>query len=185
MFEALISGRNAVVCASLCALTLGCDSGSTAPAAPEPDAPKPTMPAMDHAPGAGGFVVEPLARGSFPDQVDAMFRIKLDERTQVVNVRDPSDVFTARITFEPGGSVGWHTHPGPVIVTVASGELTIINASDCVHRPYGAGQAFIDPGQGNVHVGFNDTAGTTVIYATFLDVPPGSPASIPADDPGC
>lgn len=143
------------------------------------------MASVQHSPAAGGFRVEPLARGSFPDQVDAMFRIKLGRATQVVNVKDPSDVFTARITFEPGGSVGWHTHPGPVIVTVASGALTIINASDCVPRIYSAGRAFIDPGQGNVHIGYNDSLGQTVVYATFLDVPQGAPATIPADDPGC
>jgi quercetin dioxygenase-like cupin family protein len=91
----------------------------------------------------------------------------------------------ARIIFQPGGSIGWHTHPGPVIVTVASGALSIINASDCVHRVYAAGKAFIDPGQGNVHVGFNETDGETVVYATFLDVPAGQPATIPADNPGC
>ena len=133
----------------------------------------------------GGFTVEPLARGDFPDDIDVMFRIKLNRATQVVQVQGPSDALVARITFQPGGSVGWHTHHGPVIVTVASGALSIINASDCVRRIYGAGKAFVDPGQGNVHVGFNDTAGETVIYATFLDVPRGQPATIPADDPGC
>lgn len=121
---------------------------------------------------AGGFTVQPLARGSFPDAIDATFRIKLDGGTQVVNVRDPSDALVARLSSQPGGSVGWHTHHGPVIVTVASGILSIINKSDCVRRNYTAGRAFVDPGQGNVHVGFNDTAGETVVYATFLG---GSP----------
>lgn len=133
----------------------------------------------------GGFTVEPLARGDFPDDIDATFRIKLNGATNVVHVNEPSDALVARITFQPGGSVGWHTHHGPVIVTVASGALSIINASDCVRRIYAAGKAFVDPGQGNVHVGFNDTEGQTVIYATFLDVPRGQPATIPADDPGC
>jgi hypothetical protein len=133
----------------------------------------------------GGFTVQPLARGDFPDDIDVTFRIKLDRATNVVQVRDPSDALVARVTFQPGGSVGWHTHHGPVIVTVASGALSIINASDCVRRIYAAGKAFVDPGQGNVHVGFNETAGETVIYATFLDVPRGQPATIAADDPGC
>ncbi|MEX2156315.1 MAG: hypothetical protein WD773_05695 [Gemmatimonadales bacterium] len=133
----------------------------------------------------GGFTVQPLARGDFPDDVDVTFRIKLDRATRVVQVRDPSDALVARVAFQPGGSVGWHTHHGPVIVTVASGALSIINASDCVRRVYAAGKAFVDPGQGNVHVGFNETAGETVIYATFLDVPRGLAATIPADDPGC
>jgi quercetin dioxygenase-like cupin family protein len=134
---------------------------------------------------AGGFFVEPLARGNFLDDVDVTVKIQLSNATSVVHVREPSDALVARITFQPGGSVGWHTHPGPVFVTVASGALSIINASDCVHRVYTAGKAFVDPGQGNVHVGFNDTDGETVLYATFLDVPAGQPATIPADDPGC
>jgi hypothetical protein len=152
----------------------------------------------------GGFFVEPLARGAFPDRVDVTFRIKLDRatrtgrdrgerervgegegRTNVVHVRDASDALLARIIFQPGGSVGWHTHPGPVIVTVLAGELSIINASDCVLREYAAGKAFVDPGQGNVHVGFNATDGETIVFAQFLDVPAGQPATIPADDPGC
>jgi hypothetical protein len=133
----------------------------------------------------GGFTVQALARGDFPDDVEVKFKIKLNDATNVALVSDPSDALVARITFQPGGSVGWHTHHGPVIVTVASGALSIINASDCVHRVYQAGKAFVDPGQGNVHVGFNETAGETVIYATFLDVPRGQPATIPADDPGC
>jgi hypothetical protein len=133
----------------------------------------------------GGFTVTPLARGDFPDDINVTFRIKLDRATNVVQVRDPSEALVAGITFAPGGSVGWHTHHGPVIITVASGALSIINASDCVRRIYAAGKAFVDPGQGNVHVGFNETAGETVIYATFLDVPRGQPASIAADAPGC
>lgn len=134
---------------------------------------------------AGGFTVQPLARGAFPDNVDATFRVKLGTATTVAHVQDPSDALVAKLTFQPGGSVGWHTHPGPVVVTVASGALSIINASDCVHRVYPAGSAFIDPGQGNVHVGYNETDGETVVYATFLAVPVGQPATIPASDPGC
>ena len=133
----------------------------------------------------GGFTVQSLARGDFPDEVDVKFKIKLNNATVVAHVQEPSDALVAKITFQPGGSVGWHTHHGPVIVTVASGALSIINATDCVRRVYDAGKAFVDPGQGNVHVGFNETAGETVIYATFLGVPRGQPATIPADDPGC
>jgi hypothetical protein len=133
---------------------------------------------------AGGVAVDRLARGNFPDNIDATFKIKLNRATQVVHVRDPSDAMVAKLTFQAGGSVGWHTHHGPVIVTVASGTLSIINTSDCVRRDYAAGKAFVDPGQGNVHVGFNGTAGETVVYATFLGVPAGQPATIPAV-PGC
>jgi len=79
----------------------------------------------------GGFSVQPLGRGSFPDDVSMTFKIKQGRGAEVAHVRDPSDVLVARLTFQPGGSVGWHTHHGPVIVTVASGALTLIDGDDC------------------------------------------------------
>lgn len=42
----------------------------------------------------------------------------------------------------------WHTHCGPVVVNVVSGEFTCISAEDCVGRVYPAGTALVDPGQG-------------------------------------
>ncbi|MGK2962951.1 MAG: cupin domain-containing protein [Gemmatimonadaceae bacterium] len=133
----------------------------------------------------GGVSVQPMGRGSFIDNINVLFRVKLSSGpTTVVNVADPSDVLVARITVQPGGSFGWHTHHGPVIVTVVSGELGIINASDCVQRNYPTGKAFVDPGQGNVHVGFNASSSELVVVGTFLDVPIGQGATIPAD-PAC
>ncbi len=140
----------------------------------------------------GGFTVEVLSRSSFPDKIDSRFRVKLDRErkqrhteTDIVEVTDPSDVVVAKVTLQPGGSLGWHTHPGPAIASVAAGELTIINATDCVTRRYAAGKAFIDLGQGHVHIGFNATAAQTVVYVTFLDVPAGQSPLIAANDPGC
>lgn len=132
----------------------------------------------------GGVSVRLLARGNFLDNIDATFKIQLDRATNVVHVRDPSDAVVAQLTFAPGGSVGWHTHHGPAIVTVASGALSIINKSDCVRRTYAAGNAFVDPGQGNIHVGFNETGGETIVYVTFLGVPAGQGPTIAAE-PGC
>jgi hypothetical protein len=157
---------------------------------------------MNHGPAATGFTVQVLSRSSFPDDIDATFRIKGGKkekpnatrkngkwepqgRTQVVHVDDPSEVVVALVTIQPGGSLGWHTHPGPAIVSVASGELTIINARDCKTRRYGATQALIDPGQGNIHIGFNASAVETVVYVTFLDVPPGQSPTIAADVTPC
>lgn len=127
-----------------------------------------------------GYVVTPLARGSFPDPTTMLFKVKPGSKTTVSQVTDPSDVLTVRLTFQPGGTVGWHTHNGPVIVTVASGALTLIDGDDCVTRVYQSGQSFVDPGQGHVHLAYNATAGETVLYATFLDVPVGVPATLAA-----
>src|SRR5689334_24852433 len=42
-----------------------------------------------------------------------------------IDTRAPRDAFTARLKFTPGGTSGWHTHPGPVLVQVISGTLTL------------------------------------------------------------
>lgn len=119
---------------------------------------------------------EMLSRASFTDDVSAQFRVKLDDRaTEVINVDDPSDVVTARIAVDPNGPMGWHTHSGPVIVTVADGQLTYVG-EDCVERVYPAGTAFIDPGHGNIHRAYAGPDGA-VLVATFLGVDgPLSPA---------
>lgn len=129
--------------------------------------------------------LDTLARGAFTDQVDAQIRLKLDgQRTRVMNVRDASDIVVAEIAVPDGARFPWHTHPGPVLVTVTGeGTLTYVNADDCVLRHYGGGTAFVDPGQGNVHTAFNDSGHDVVLYATFLDISNGltTPVAAPAD----
>ena len=87
----------------------------------------------------------------------------------------------AKITVQPGAQFPWHTHPGPVIVNIAQGELTYIMAHDCVDRPYAVGTAFVDPGRGMVHTAVNRTGEVTVLLATFFEVPETGPLTIPVD----
>lgn len=136
-------------------------------------------------PGPPPIAVEVLTpRATFTDDVRIQISNKLDGRaTRVMNLDDPSRVVTARITAQPGARFPWHTHPGPVLVTVAQGELTYVQATDCVQREYPAGTIFVDPGQGNVHTAFNSGDGVTVLYATFYDVPATGPLTIPAEGP--
>ena len=136
-------------------------------------------------PDTGGVAVQVLSRTKFVDDLVATFRMRLPGHNQVIQVKDPSDVIVAKITVQPGGSFGWHTHHGPVFVTMASGELSIVHATGCTFQRYTAGQAFLDPGQGHVHVGYNESSTETVIYATFLDVPPGVGPTIPVQGPSC
>src|ERR671911_548216 len=91
-------------------------------------------------------------RAVFTDDVDLKLKNKLDGKaTQVVNVKDPSRTVVARITVQPGAQFPWHTHPGPVIVNVAQGELVFVSANDCEERSYPVETAFIDSGHGHVH----------------------------------
>ena len=150
--------------------------GGTAEAAGEPDAPD-------------GFAVTALLAGpaTFTDNVSANFRVRYD-RGRALNSnlpRDASNVIMVEATWEPEGTSGWHTHPGPAVISVVEGAVTVTNAIDCVPRTYGAGEAFLDPGQGNVHIATNEsTTDDAVAYATFFGVPDGEPATIsvpPAD----
>jgi hypothetical protein len=132
----------------------------------------------------GGPHVTVLGRGTFTDEVGATIKLKLDGRaTNVINMRDASDAVFAQIAVPSGAAFPWHTHPGAVLLTnIGPGTFTYVNAADCVLRTYGPGEAFVDPGQGNVHTGFNNSGQDLVLYAIFLDVTNG--VTIPADAPG-
>ena len=126
------------------------------------------------------ILLEPLTpRSTFTDDVSGKFKVKLTGHgTEVINMHDPSRTLVARITVQPGAQFPWHTHPGPVVVTIAQGELVYVPASDCVERSYPAGTAFVDPGHGHVHTAFNPTDDVTVFYATFFEVPAVGPLTI-------
>src|SRR5437899_11884823 len=65
-----------------------------------------------------------------------------------------TDVAMAQITVNPGGSSGWHSHPGGAIVVVQQGSITVHQSagSQCQTTTYAAGQAFIER-PGDVHDG--------------------------------
>jgi quercetin dioxygenase-like cupin family protein len=123
-------------------------------------------------------------RAMFTDDVELQIRNKLDgHATDVSNSRDPSRTVVAKITVQPGAQFPWHTHPGPVIVNVAQGELIYVMAHDCHPRAYPTGTAFIDPGNGMAHTAINRTTGVTILLATFLEAPEAGPLTIPVATP--
>ncbi len=135
--------------------------------------------------GHEGITTEPLApRSTFTDDVAAQLRFRFDGRpTDVVNLRDASNVTTARITIPPGAVFPWHTHPGPVLINVTEGDFVYRLAADCVDRAYTAGQALVDAGGDNVHTAYNPGSRDTVVIATFLGAPTDGPLTTPADGP--
>jgi quercetin dioxygenase-like cupin family protein len=120
------------------------------------------------------FTGTPIARGTTPGQ----FKIKLQDSSS------PADAAILQVTQAPGGHSGWHAHPGPAVVIVKSGELTIQQAKDCSSKTYTVGQVAIEP-SGHVHLARNTGPGTLELWITFLDVPVGANPRIDAPDPGC
>jgi quercetin dioxygenase-like cupin family protein len=140
-------------------------------------------------PGAGVLSATVVARGTFADPTDIKFKVDTAGQ-EVMHVPDARQTVVQQITIGPGGHTGWHSHPGPVVVVVTGGTLTFYSSEDpaCTPRTYGAGQAFIDHGQGHVHIGRNESTTENVdLWATYFDVPPPPPANnfrIDAPAPG-
>ena len=129
-----------------------------------------------------------MARAAFVDRVDLKFTVQAShDGAEVVRVNGAQDTVMQQIVFGPGGQTGWHSHPGPVVVLVKSGELTFYAEDDptCTGRTYSAGQAFVDSGQGHVHTARNlSPTQNTELWATYFDVPPGGAFRLDAAAPG-
>ena len=97
-----------------------------------------------------------------------------------------TDVVMVRITVQPGGSSGWHSHPGGAIIVVEEGTLTVyspVGRHRCQITAYSAGQAFIER-PGEVDDVFNTGTAPYVLYVTFPRVPPTVSPRTDVPDPG-
>lgn len=86
-------------------------------------------------------------------------------------------------TAIPGATTGWHSHPGPVFITVTAGAVTVYNAEDptCTPRVFTAGQGLVEPK--TVHILRNE--GTVDARWTSANIRPiDQPNRYDAADPG-
>jgi quercetin dioxygenase-like cupin family protein len=116
----------------------------------------------------------PIARGTTPGH----FKIKLQDSSR------SADAAILQVTQAPGGHSGWHAHPGPAVVIVKAGEVTIQQAKDCSSKTYTVGQVAVEP-SGHVHIARNTGTTTLELWITFLDVPVGANPRIDEPDPVC
>ena len=73
-----------------------------------------------------------------------------------------------RLSVDPGGSSGWHSHPGGAIIVVRQGTPTVYRAigSQCQSTTYSAGDAFIER-PGEVDDVLNAGTAPYILYVTF------------------
>ncbi len=134
-------------------------------------------------PGSGVLSAPVFARASFADPTDIRFTIG-GHSHEVINVNNAKETVMQQIVIAPGGHTGWHTHPGPAVVLVKSGQVSFYE-EDCTFRTYSAGQAFMDKGPGHVNIGRNESHSENLeIWATYFDVPPGGAFRIDVPNPG-
>jgi quercetin dioxygenase-like cupin family protein len=103
-----------------------------------------------------------------------------------LQTKGPVDFVTATVNIAPGGTSGWHSHPGVVLVSVVSGSLTFYDAT-CAGSVHGAGSAFVESGDSPGLVRNESSTTPAVVYATYL-VPAGTPNAalrVDAANPGC
>lgn len=94
-----------------------------------------------------------------------------------------SDIHVLSNRIVPGGSFGWHSHPGPSFVLVKSGAATVYFGADPTCRPhkFRAGSGFVDKGR-QVHVVRNEgTVDLVTVVVSF--VPKGGTRRIDEPDP--
>ena len=67
--------------------------------------------------------------------------------------KGPSDLYIQNNVWAPGGTTGWHTHPGHSLIIVTAGTVTAYEGDDpsCTPQEYTVGMGFVDPGGDHVH----------------------------------
>jgi len=118
-------------------------------------------------------------------QFDELHAKTLSSKWQArIDTKGETDVHVLENRIAPGGSFGWHSHPGPSIVVVKSGALTLYRGDDptCTPQVIEAGSGFVDDG-GDVHLVRNEGSVETVVYVTSL-VPRGAARRIDEPSPG-
>jgi quercetin dioxygenase-like cupin family protein len=104
----------------------------------------------------------------------------------VATTHRKADVAVYKVTIGPGGSSGWHHHPGVVLVSVKSGAVTVYN-HECDKTVYKAGKGFLESHDKPL-LARNNGKGDAVLFVTFIVPSSTTEAGLRIDDPrpkGC
>jgi quercetin dioxygenase-like cupin family protein len=138
-----------------------------------------TLPAQATLPS--GVTTSPIATGRF-DAIDT--KIRTGAWKAKISTKGATDLHVLQNTIAPGGTFGWHSHPGPSLVIVKSGTATFYLADDPTCSPHvvPAGSGFVDSG-GDVHVVRNEGNVDLVTVVVSL-VPADAARRIDQPNPG-
>jgi quercetin dioxygenase-like cupin family protein len=132
-------------------------------------------------------LLAPVPAGYFPSGLLNLMCNEFDQYGWYLKtmVKGDSDLYVNQNTWQPGGRSGWHTHPGPSLITVIEGTVTVYEAANptCTPEIYTAGQSFTDIGCGEIHNVVNETAAVAKAVAVQI-VPHGQPRRIDEPAPG-
>ena len=139
---------------------------------------------------ASGFVGTTLAVGRFED-IDVGNRDAGAHEGRPWQSRQKakgaSDLYVQNNVWAPGGTTGWHTHPGHSLIIVTAGTVTAYEGDDpsCTPHVYTVGMGFVDEGGDHVHVLRNEGTVEARTVAVQL-IPAAAPRRIDAvANPAC
>lgn len=116
-----------------------------------------------------GFVPAQQWKGVF-GEIDAHV-VDMPGHQVKLKTKGVSDVYVTRNAIAVGGQSGWHTHPGPSLIIVTLGEIVAYAGDDptCTPKRYRAGEGFVDPGDGRIHLLRNESdAPAETVAVQFL-----------------
>jgi quercetin dioxygenase-like cupin family protein len=93
-----------------------------------------------------------------------------------------ADIAVVKVVLEPGGSTGWHHHPGVTLVSVKSGAVSGYDEK-CHKTVYRAGEGFVESDAHRTHVVRNHGNVNAVLYATFIVPSKTTAEGLRIDDP--
>jgi len=139
---------------------------------------------------AEGYKTTLLAVGRFAD-VDVLHSfprgLRAEENSGLSRPETEglSDVYVQSNVWAPGGSTGWHSHPGHSLIIVTAGTVTDYEGHDpdCKPHVYKTGMGFVDPGGDHVHILRNEGDVEAKTIAVQL-IPADAARRIDVADPG-
>jgi hypothetical protein len=141
--------------------------------------------AATRAEAPSGVTPTVLARGTFPP-----FNVRSDPHGTIDGFRAhsiaPMDIIVRRHDYAVGSTTGWHSHPGPIFITVTQGTLTYYERDDptCSPHEISAGHGFVDDGGGHV---VRNLSGAPAQDVSVITAPVGGTfrTDLPAPGPYC
>jgi len=143
---------------------------------------------------AVGFTTTTLVKGTF-GEIDVHSKSIIpnssedDQRAKtwlsMQKTTGPSDLYVQTNIWQPGGTTGWHIHPGHSLIIVTEGTVTEYDGSDpdCKPHVHTRNMTFVDHGGDHVHIIRNEGAGIAQTTTIQL-IPAGAARRIDVADPG-
>jgi quercetin dioxygenase-like cupin family protein len=117
-----------------------------------------------------GVTTSTVAKSAFDEIGINAHTLPANEWQARLKTQGHSDVYVVSNKFAPGGTTGWHSHPGPSLIFVVSGTISNYHGDDpsCTPDTYSAGSGFVDAGGDDVHMLRNNTGSAAETVAVQL-----------------